>query len=774
MVVMFRSYSAHRGSLLTLPPSGVTIPEPDRPGSRLERHMDSRVESDVWYFDDFRLDGRGGGLSRRDPSGTYVPVALGSRATGVLTVLVAAHGELVSKDTLLSEVWSGLTVEEKNLTVQISALRRVLDNGDAGPGMIATVPGRGYRFIRPVARSGEIALPDGPSIPDQPQGELTAAPPPAARWRRWHTIAAAAVVVLVMVVATVLVRLAVSPTPPTPARLSLVVLPFQNLSGDARDDYLVDGITDDLTTDLSHVPQAFVIASASARTYKGRAVDARQIGRELGVRYMLEGSVRRMGAALRVNAQLIATDTGGHVWSDRFDEQVADLVLGQDAILARLRGALGISLVEIETARSRRAPPSSPDAFDLILQARALTNQPASPARNAAAQALFERALGLDPDSVPAMLGIADLILSRGMGFLNQFVTSEEMDRAVSLLERARASDPHGAGVMVTSALLAQARGEWDALGVAAGALTERFPNMLSGYEMLATAQRYTGHPDEAIALYEKSIRLDPRSPSLFLRYGFLGFALFQVGRYDEAVTWFERSIEANPDAPVVIRSGRIRMIAISLALGGRLEEARRAMEKATAAWPFATVRSNAPENVTSDALRADIGRVMEGARLSGLRDHADEDANFGVAAITTPRDGFPGYTPTTSPQFATIHTRELSELLAQRRPLVIDAMTWWWGVSLPGAVGLPKSGIGGRLDDAVQTQLQRKVLALADGDLARPVVAVGWNSESFDGYNLALRLSAMGFREVFWYRGGREAWEVAGLPEAPLTPNKW
>src|SRR5262249_46889228 len=154
--------------------------------------------------------------------------------------------------------------------------------------------------------------------------------------------------------------------------LSIVVLPFDNLSGDPRDDYLADGITDDLTSDLARVPSAFVIARQSAYTYKGKPRDVRTIGQELGVRYVLEGSVRRIGSTLRVNVQLISGETGAHLWSDRFDEQISELLQGQEQIVTRMRSELGISMVEIETARSLRERPTNPDALDLILRARAL------------------------------------------------------------------------------------------------------------------------------------------------------------------------------------------------------------------------------------------------------------------------------------------------------------------------------------------------------------------------------------------------------------------
>ena len=164
-----------------------------------------------------------------------------------------------------------------------------------------------------------------------------------------------------------------------PPRLSIVVLPFQNLGGDPADVYLADGITEDLTSDLSRLPGAFVIARGSAYAYQGKAIDMRRIGTELGVRYAVEGSVRRIGPMLRVNAQLISTETGAHLWSDRFDQAISDLAAGQEQIVIRMRVALAIGLTDIEAMRSARERPTSPDAFDLILQARAERNRPETP-----------------------------------------------------------------------------------------------------------------------------------------------------------------------------------------------------------------------------------------------------------------------------------------------------------------------------------------------------------------------------------------------------------
>ena len=165
---------------------------------------------------------------------------------------------------------------------------------------------------------------------------------------------------------------------------------------------------------------------------------------------------------------------------------------------------------------------------------------------------------------------------------------------------------------------------------------------------------------------------------------------------------------------------------------------------------------------------------MRDGLRLAGIRDHADEDADFGVPADGIPHRETAGYTPTSALGATTIRTRELARLLAETRPVVIDAMTNSWGLSIPGSVGLAFSGLGGSLTDEAQDRLREKLRALTAGDQNRPVVAVGWNSERFGGRNLALRLVALGYTHVYWYRGGREAWEVAGLPETVVELQEW
>ena len=224
--------------------------------------------AEIFLFEDFRLDRRGEGLSRRDERGVFVPVSIGPRALDVLSVLVERAGQLVPKDEIMAAVWGRTAVENANLTVQISTLRRILDHGRSEGSWIQTVAARGYRFVGTVT-TGERSSRFGSTV--------------------------------------------------QPPRMSIVVLPFANFSNDPEQEYFGDGITDDLTTDLSRISGSFVIARSTAFTYKSRAANAREIGRELGVRYVLGGSIRRSRSQVRVNVQLVDAQTGAHLWAERLD-----------------------------------------------------------------------------------------------------------------------------------------------------------------------------------------------------------------------------------------------------------------------------------------------------------------------------------------------------------------------------------------------------------------------------------------------------------------------
>jgi tetratricopeptide (TPR) repeat protein len=256
-----------------------------------------------------------------------------------------------------------------------------------------------------------------------------------------------------------------------------------------------------------------------------------------------------------------------------------------------------------------------------------------------------------------------------------------------------------------------------------------------------------------------------------------MGLALLLLGRDEESIVWTQRALAANPNGDANDRAQLNIRLAAAHARLGQLDEAHRAIAEANRIWPYDTVRKHWPDDRSSRAHAEQIERYQAALRLAGERDHAEEDADFGVAPddkLHTADWDLAGLTPTTTPGVTTIHTAELERLLGEGEPIVIDPLLNSWGRSIPGAVGLKRVGGGGSTSDTTQDRLRRKMQALTKGDLSKPIVAVGWNSERFDGRNLALRLVALGYTHVYWYRGGREAWEVNGLRETAVDVQDW
>ena len=713
--------------------------------------MDALASPDVFLFGRFRLHRRGGGLLRQDAAGTWAPVEIGTRAVDVLAVLIERRGDLVSRDEIMRAVWPGTVVEEHNLTVQVSALRRVLDADHEHGSCIQTIPGRGYRLVSAITGLETASSSENRDRTVEAQAATATAPAVT------DNVAGAA---------------GMSERP----RLSVVVLPFKNLSGDPTDDYLADAITDDLTTELSLIWNAFVIARETAYSFKGKSVDVRKIGNELGVRYVLEGSVRRLGTALRINARLVSGETGAQLQSDRFDEQISDLITGQEQIVIRMKDSLGVSLVEIENARSLRERPTNPDAFDLVLRARSLRLLPPNTQRYKDALAFYERAILLDPSSVPALVGVAFCLLMTTTPA--SLATSEAMQRIGGLLAQARAMAPNSPEVLNSTLWWLRAAGRCQEVIEAAEQAIRTNPSrirMHTGiYNELGRCKTWSGKAEEEIVLQSKLNQLNPGNPFQYQRYHRMGWASLLLGRYQDAIAFLQRSLAVNPDIHNFTQE-IYRRLSVAYARTGQIQEARHWLAEADRLWPYDTVRSHFPDCSPSTIYAEQIREFQEGLRLAGERDHACEDADFGVATDGALHSEAAGYTPNDATGVRTIQTMDLSRLLARSRSMVVvDSMSYWWGRSIPGAVGLKYAGSGGDVADTVQDRLRNKMWALTAGDLSRPLVAVGWNSERFDGRNLALRLVSLGYTNVYWYRGGREAWEVAGLPETEVDVQDW
>ena len=337
---------------------------------------------------------------------------------------------------------------------------------------------------------------------------------------------------------------AASILPPAVApRLSIVVLPFANRSDDKEQQYFADGVTEDLTTDLSRIADSFVIARNTAFIYKDKPVDAKQIGRELGVRYMLEGSVQRLGNQIRVNAQLIDAETGAHLWAERFDRDIADLFAVQDEITRRIAEALRAELVTKEAAR----PTEQPDALDFILRGRAEMLKPNSPKVYAAAVGYFEHALTVDPASVEARGWLAEVLANRALDGMSNS-RNADLARAEELVRQVLAASPTNPAVHSIKGEILRAQGRFTEAIPEFETVLKFDANNAWALFALAHCKLNAGSIEEVIPLVERAIRLSPRDPNIGLMYFRIGEVDLLESRVSEAIIWLEKARSANPE----------------------------------------------------------------------------------------------------------------------------------------------------------------------------------------------------------------------------------
>jgi adenylate cyclase len=397
-------------------------------------------------------------------------------------------------------------------------------------------------------------------------------------------------------------------SPPTEAaRLSIVVLPFANLSGDPAQDYFADGITENLTTDLARIRDSFVIARNTAFTFKGKAIEAKEIGKELGVRYVLEGSVQRDQNRVRVNAQLIDAQSGAHLWADRFEEDVADLFKLQDQVVARLANSLGIELVKAEAQRDERI--THPDAFDLTMRGRALqmrAQEQRTKENNKAARAMFEQALAIDPNDPGALAGEATTYLFDNVfGWADPNVDYDA--KVVGLADRSIAIAPEEARPYATKSLyLSNGNHPVEGLRAADAGLSVN-PNDALLHAARGVAEDYLGHFDQGISEVRQAMRLSPRDPNTGAWHNFAAFAELGLGQFDAAIEEANKAI----DAGYRVFQAYV-MLTVAYALEGKLPEAKAALAEARRVNPKLTVK-------LMRELDPDFPWMAEGLRKAGL-----------------------------------------------------------------------------------------------------------------------------------------------------------
>ena len=462
--------------------------------------------------------------------------------------------------------------------------------------------------------------------------EVPRTPAPKADARRWTLRRVSGLVAALAAVGTVLAGLTgywttyrtitrelfapanLGPTAPTEAaRFSIVVLPFANLSGDPSQDYFADAITENLTTGMSRA-RLFVIARNTAFTYKGKNIDAREIGRDLGVRYVLEGSVQRDQNRVRVNAQLIDAHSGAHLWADQFDTTQADLLQMQDEIVARIKSAVGYQLTKAEAQKSAIA--TNPDARDLAARCFVSVIGKAGLVGKEAATAC-ERALDADPNNVAALsmssIGYTVPIL---LGCSTD--PRADLKRADELASRAIAVDANNAlGHVAKGNVLIVERRFDDAIADFERALALD-PNIAEAYGALGHIHVDIGQYEKAIEFFDKAIALSLQNHQLAVWYMGKGRAYFGPQQYDQAIEWARRSIAINPN----VGSTPLGTIAAALALTGHDAEARDA-EKRRAALSkvknVAALKAFAPPPSADPRVRATFDRAIEGLRKAGM-----------------------------------------------------------------------------------------------------------------------------------------------------------
>ncbi|MGB6540955.1 MAG: tetratricopeptide repeat protein [Xanthobacteraceae bacterium] len=402
---------------------------------------------------------------------------------------------------------------------------------------------------------------------------------------------------------------------PAAPRLSIVVLPFVNLSRETSEDYFAEGITEDITTDLSRIPESFVIARNTAYTYKGKTVDARTVARELNVRYVLEGSVRRAGNHVRTNAQLIDADSGAHLWAERFDCDRADVMEVQDEIVGRIAGALGTQLIDAESRRSLKEHPTDPDAVDLSMRGWAVLHRPPSRESLADARALFERALALDKDAADAAIGLA-YTYARMVNSAFSETVDADLAKGNDLIAKASTIAPERAAVYWVRGLLLRQPGRLEEAAAAFEQAIALNPNFAPAYGSLGDVMTWLDQPEETIRLNERAIRLSPRDPQLANWQFDIGLAYWVLGDEARAIQWMLRARASNSQLPTV----PITLCGI-YALQGKLDLARTELKLAQerAAWLTSVARLRPLLPLINPLVRERFEAIYRGLALAGL-----------------------------------------------------------------------------------------------------------------------------------------------------------
>jgi TolB-like protein/Tfp pilus assembly protein PilF len=526
-------------------------------GSRLRGRNENPAL--LYAFEDFELD-----TGTRELRRAGALLSVEPKVFDLITHLIANREHVITKDALIAAIWDGRIVSDSALTTCINAARVALGDSGERQRLIKTLPRKGIRFVGVVNEDEDQDRVGGteasaPRLPDKP---------------------------------------------------SIAVMPFANLSGDPAQDYFTDGMVEDIITGLCRMGWLFVIARNSSFTYKGRAVDVKQVGRELGVRYVLEGSLRKAANRIRITTQLIDASTAAHISAERFDGTLDDVFDLQDQVTASVVGAIAPKLERAEIARAKRKPTDSLDAYDYYLRGLAAIYRWTRES-HAEALGLFKKATEVDPDFAAAYALAARCYNWRAT---NGWMTDRAREVADAMQLARRAMDlgkDDAVALSMAGHTVARLAGDFEAgAGLIEQALALN-PNLAAAWLSHGWVSVWMGRSDDAINRFEQGMRLSPIDPHMFNMLAGMASAHLIAGRYDQASVWAERGVRDQPlFGPV------LRVAAASFALTGRLDDAKRMLRLVREADPVLRI-SNVQDRTP---LRPDgLARLVEGLRKAGL-----------------------------------------------------------------------------------------------------------------------------------------------------------
>ena len=516
-------------------------------------------------FGDFTLDLDGCSLTNTD--GGDIPLTRSEFA--LLREFIRHPGRVLSRGYLLDAL-AGKRPDpfDRSIDMLVGRLRRKIEPDAKPPRLVVTVPGQGYKFAAPIRVEASNASTESARLAASLQNKQE------------------------------------------PPRLSMVVLPFANLSGDPEQEHFVDGVTESLTTDLSRIRGGVIIARNTAFAYKGKPLDVKTVGHELNVRYVIEGSVQRGGNRMRVNVQLIDAETGNHLWAERFDKPLADRFDMQDEIVARLALALNAQLAAAEARRAEQA--STPNSMDLYFQGMAWINKGHAPDNVAKARRCFDRALIADPGNVDALVGSARADAVDGVNLFGTDPAAALAAAEVKLMKALSSVPDHPRGHMWLGLVYLWTKRAPEGIAKCERAL-ELDRNLAEAHADIGFGKIFIGRADEALAHIAEGLRLSPRDLDGYKWMGRAGLANLHLGRWGQAIAWYRRSIEANRNFPYIYF-----VLGAALAQLSRRDEARSATETGLALnSTFTVTRFRAAWAAMSDhpTYLSQLEPIVEGMR---------------------------------------------------------------------------------------------------------------------------------------------------------------